>query len=237
METNQAQIEKEAEVPWTIFDTWLGVGLLALISLGVLVVAFLFQAEAKQLAQGVGIILAELIYLFPVLIIFGWKRIPLRRLGFIKFDSRTLGIGCGLIVAAYAVVIVHNLLLMLLGVDTQGEGIMKIFSELESPVWLFIVGVIIAPLVEEIFFRGFLFQGFRQRYGWIPALLLSSGIFAAAHLDPASFIPTFALGAAMGYVYHRSNSLWPSVILHFLNNGFAMCLLLTLMQFPELIPS
>lgn len=237
METNQVQIEKEAEVPWTIFDTWLGVGLLALISLGLLVAAFLFQAEAKQLAQGVGIILAELIYLFPVLIIFGWKRIPLRRLGFIQFDARTMGIGCGLIVAAYAIVIVHNLLLMLLGVGTQGEGIMKAFAELKSPVWLFIVGVIVAPLVEEIFFRGFLFQGFRQRYGWIAALLLSSGIFAAAHLDPVSFIPTFALGAAMGYVYHRSNSLWPSVILHFLNNGFAMCLLLTLMQFPELIPS
>jgi len=238
MEENQVQVQNEARaVSWSILDTWTGVILLVLINVGLLVGVFLFQSEAERLARGAGILFAELIYLLPVLLIFAWKRIPFKQLGFSRFDSLTMGWGCGLLIAAYGVVIAHNLLLMLLGVDTQGEGIMKIFSELESPVWLFIVGVIIAPLVEEIFFRGFLFQGFRQRYGWIPALLLSSGIFAAAHLDPVSFIPTFALGAAMGYVYHRSNSIWPGVILHFLNNGFAMCLLLTLMQFPELIPS
>ncbi|MCC7187925.1 MAG: CPBP family intramembrane metalloprotease [Anaerolineales bacterium] len=238
MEENQVQVPNEAgEVPWSAFEAWLGVVLLVFINVGLLAAVVLFPNQAKQIASGAGILLAELIYLLPVLIIFAWKRIGLQRLGFRKFDSLSMGIGCGLSVAAYAVVIVHNTLLTFLGVETQGMGIVKMFSELESPVWVFITAVIVAPFVEEMFFRGFLFQGFRKRYGWIPALLLSSGIFAAAHLDPVSFIPTFALGAALGYVYHCSNSIWPSVILHFLNNGFAMCALLTLMQFPELIPS
>jgi hypothetical protein len=72
-----------------------------------------------------------------------------------------MGIGCGLLIASYAIILLHNLLLMNLGIDTQGEAIAKLFAALESPVWFFIVGALLAPLVEEIFFRGFLFQGFR----------------------------------------------------------------------------
>jgi membrane protease YdiL (CAAX protease family) len=238
MKENQVEVQNEAyKVPWTILDTWLGVVLLILISVGLLVVTFLFQEEAKRLACGAGIMFAEMAYLLPVLIIFTWKRIRPGLLGFVKFDSLTMGLGCGLLIAAYAFVMAHNILLTFLGVDTQGEAVMKMLSELQSPVWLFLTAVIVAPFVEEIFFRGFLFQGFRQRYGWVAALLLSSGIFAASHLDPVSFIPTFALGAVLGYVYHRSNSLWPSIILHFLNNGFAMCALLAALRFPDMIPS
>ncbi len=238
MEEDQVQVRGEArEVPWSILDTWLGVVLLILISVGMLVVTFLFQEEVKQFARGAGIMFAEMIYLLPVLIIFAWKRIRPGLLGFVKFDSLTMGLGCGLLIVAYGIVIAHNVLLTLLGMDTQGAEVMKALSELDSPIWLVLTGVIIAPLVEETFFRGFLFQGFRQRYGWIAALLLSSGIFAASHLDPVSFIPTFVLGAVLGYVYHRSNSLWPGIILHFLNNGFAMCLMLAAIRFPEIFPS
>lgn len=237
MEENQAQVQKDTrEVPWSILDTWLGVVLLVLINVGLLVTVFLFQEQAEQLARGAGILLAELIYLLPVLLIFAWRRINLKHLGFGKFDSLTMGLGCGLIIIAYSIILVHNMLLMLLGVGTQGEDILSILSELESPVWFFIVSVILAPVIEELFFRGFLFQGFRQRYGWIPSLLLSSGIFAAAHLDPFSFIPTFLLGVVMAYVYHRSNSVWPGIILHFLNNGFAMCALLAAIELQEFIP-
>lgn len=237
MKENQVQVQDDArEVPWSILDTWLGVILLVFINVGLLVAVLLFQEKAEQLARGAGILLAELIYLLPVLLIFAWRRIGLKHLGFGRFDSLTMGLGCGMIVIAYSIIVVHNLLLVFLGVDTQGESVLRILSELESPVWLFIVSVIFAPVIEEIFFRGFLFQGFRQRYGWIPALLLSSGIFAAAHLDPFVFIPTFLLGAVMGYIYHRSNSLWPGIILHFLNNGFAMCALLAAIELQEFIP-
>ena len=110
---------------------------------------------------------------------------------------------------AYLIIILHNLLLVVLKVDTQGEEIVKVFSELNSPVWFFIVGAVFAPLVEETFFRGFLFQGFRERHGWKAGMLLSSAIFAAAHLDPVALIPTFILGSVLAYLYHRSNSVWP----------------------------
>ena len=108
----------------------------------------------------------------------------MRYLGFGKFDWKTLGLGCGLVVASYAVILLFNTLLTLFGITTQGEEIVKIFGELNTPVWFLIAGTMIAPFVEEIFFRGFLFQGLRQRYGWVNGMLLSSAIFAIAHLDP-----------------------------------------------------
>jgi membrane protease YdiL (CAAX protease family) len=90
--------------------------------------------------------------------------------------------------------------------------------------------------VEEIFFRGFLFQGFRQQYGWIKGGLLSAAVFAIGHLDPVSLIPTFILGLLLAYMYHRSNSVWPGIILHFLVNAFGFCSLYAMTQLSDVIP-
>lgn len=221
-------------VPWKFIDNWISVGLLALIDVVIFII--MLQGSKTELAQSSAIVLLELAYLLPVILIFAWRRIHWRHLGFGKFEWNTLGIGCGLLIASYVVIILHNVLLYFLGVDTQGEEIMKMFAELDSPVWFIIVGAVFAPLVEEIFFRGFLFQGLRQRYGWITAMLLSSAIFAAAHLDLASLIPTFVLGNLLAYMYHRSNSVWPGIILHFLVNAFGLCGVYFATHYQNLIP-
>lgn len=221
-------------VPWKPIDNWLGVIMLAVIDVALLLFASL--SENGQLAQSGLLVIVQLAYLLPVIVIFAWRRIHWKSLGFGKFEWSVLGIGCGLLFASYVLILLHNLLLMALGIETQGEEIAKLFASLESPAWFFFVGAILAPLVEEIFFRGFLFQGFRQKYGWVSAMLLSSGIFAVAHLDPVSLIPTFILGSLLAYLYHRSNSVWPGVILHVLVNSFGLCSAYVLTQYPNLIP-
>jgi membrane protease YdiL (CAAX protease family) len=67
-------------------------------------------------------------------------------------------------------------------------------------------------------------------------MLLSSAIFAIAHLDPVSLLPTFILGNLLAYLYHRSNSVWPGVILHVLVNTFGLIAVYVLTQNPNLIP-
>lgn len=222
-------------VPWKPIDNWIAVALLALLDVGLLVIAL--RGERGQLAQSGLLVLVQLTFLLPVLVIFGLRRIHWNHIGFGRFDPGTLGIGCGLLIASYFVILLHNLILMSLGIDTQGDEIARLFAALDSPFWFFIVGAILAPLVEEIFFRGFLFQGFRAKYGWVSAMLLSSAIFAIAHLDPVSIIPTFILGNVLAYLYHRSNSVWPAVILHVLVNSFGLCAAYVLTQYPNLIPS
>src|SRR4030095_10440608 len=124
----------------------------------------------------------------------------------------------------------------LLGVDTQGAKIVKMFSELSSPFWFSIVAALVAPFVKETFFRVFLFQGFRTHYGWKTGMLLSSAIFAAAHLDLAALIPTFILGNVLAYLYHRSNSVWPGIFLHFLVNAFGLFGAYFVTHYQNLIP-
>jgi membrane protease YdiL (CAAX protease family) len=226
----------EYSVPWKFIDNWIGVALLAIIDV-VIFAIMLGQARRAELAQSAAVVLLELSYLLPVIFIFAWRRIHWKHLRFDNFKWNTLSLGCGLLIGSYVIIILHNALLFLLGVDTQGENIVKLFAELDSPVWFFIVGAIFAPLVEEIFFRGFLFQGFRERYGWVTAMLLSSAIFAVAHLDLVVLIPTFILGCLLAYVFHRSNSIWPGIILHFLVNSFGLLGAYFVSNYPNLIPT
>ncbi len=238
MEEPQVPIEKvETQnyfAPWSVTDTWIGVGLLILLSLGMIVLVFFFPN--RSYLQSAGVLFLELMYLLPVAIIFVWKRISWKALGFGKFSLNVVGIGCGMLVIAYGLILFHNTILKLLGVETQGDQVFQIFGQLKSPVWFFIVGAIIAPFVEEIFFRGFLFQGFRQKYGWLAALLLSSAIFGAAHLDPVSFIPTFLLGCVLAFMYHKSNSLWPGIVFHATINSLSLFALYMLSKYPNLFP-
>jgi membrane protease YdiL (CAAX protease family) len=84
---------------------------------------------------------------------------------------------------------------------------------------VFVIGV--APLVEETFFRGFLFQALRSSWGvWI-AVPASAVIFSAIHLEPDKFVQLAILGMALAFVFHKTRSLWPCIILHALNNTLA----------------
>ncbi len=222
-------------VPWKPIDNWIGVLLLVLIDGGLFAISRLGQRG--QLAQSGLLVIVQLTFLLPVIIIFAYRRINWRAIGFGKFDWRTLGLGCGLLIASYGIILIHNLVLYGLGIRTQGEEIKQLFEMLKSPFWFFLVGAILAPLVEEIFFRGFLFQGFRARYGWVPGMLLSSAIFGLAHLDPAALIPTFILGCLLAYLYQRTNSVWPGVIMHMLVNSVGLCSVYFALQYPNLIPS
>jgi membrane protease YdiL (CAAX protease family) len=90
---------------------------------------------------------------------------------------------------------------------------------------VFVIGI--APLAEEFFFRGFLFQSLRQSWGvWIAAPV-SGLIFGAAHFDLSKLVPLAILGTALALVFHRTRSLWPCILLHALNNTIAFVVLLS----------
>lgn len=84
--------------------------------------------------------------------------------------------------------------------------------------------VILAPLVEELLFRGSI-QGHLLRKWKNPvwAILFSSLIFGAVHGNPVQIPFAFVLGTALGWMYYRTGSLLPSILMHFVNNGTAVC--------------
>jgi len=225
---------QDFSVPWKPIDNWIGIFLLALIDIGLLFAAA--QGIGTQLAQSATLILVQLTYLLPLIVIFAYRGISPKALGVGSFKLDALAIGCGMLTVSYLIILAHNLILTRLGIDTQGEEILNLFGALESPLWFIVVGVIFAPIVEELFFRGFLFQGFRQKYGWGKGILFSSAVFAVAHLDPVALIPTFILGSLLAYMYHRTNSVWPGVILHVLINAMGLLAAYAATQLPNVIP-
>jgi membrane protease YdiL (CAAX protease family) len=93
-----------------------------------------------------------------------------------------------------------------------------------------LAAVFVAPFCEEIFFRGFVFPGLCEAMpaGW--AIVSSSLLFALAHADLGSFAVLFIIGLALAFLRWRTKSLWPSIFLHFLNNGLGALLIILVMQ-------
>lgn len=214
---------------WTAGDSWLGLGILAF-----LVLAYFFVISRFGESQSLNIFVVasfEFILLIPIAIVFLVRRTSWIELGLRRFDRNVLALGCGLLVIVYVLVIVNNLLMMALGVITQADVITELLGEIDSPFLFAFVTAIVAPITEELFFRGFLFKGFRDKYGWVNALMFSSIIFALFHGQIATLIPTFLLGALFSYMYQRTESVYPGVILHFAVNSMGVCVLLTASQF------
>ena len=92
-------------------------------------------------------------------------------------------------------------------------------------IFLFLAVVIIAPIGEEIVFRGFL-QRFLERY-WkdvTRAVLVTSLFFAMIHFNPFWTIQIYLLGVILGFLAWKTKSVIPSIILHIINNGSAFIL-------------
>jgi uncharacterized protein len=89
--------------------------------------------------------------------------------------------------------------------------------------------VLAAPISEEIFFRGFIFGGFRRRLSFPVAAILSAGIFGLFHYTGSgslTVVPQLAfLGFALCWVYEETGSIYPTMALHMLNNAFAFAVL------------
>jgi membrane protease YdiL (CAAX protease family) len=96
------------------------------------------------------------------------------------------------------------------------------FDNTGFPLILLIGGTIVAPIIEEIFFRGFVFAGLRNKWGWQKAALASAGLFALFHILPTSFAPIFILGFIFAFLYQISGSIWPAILMHMLTNTVAL---------------
>ncbi|MEO8541339.1 MAG: CPBP family intramembrane glutamic endopeptidase [bacterium] len=85
--------------------------------------------------------------------------------------------------------------------------------------------VIAAPFGEEVFFRGFAFGGLAS-WGFWPAAIVSSALFALSHLDPSTLIPFSLVGITLCWLYWRSGSLWDAIAFHTMFNLLSFILLL-----------
>ncbi len=114
--------------------------------------------------------------------------------------------------------------------DAQAPQVKLIDSILKSsvPMKVFAVFVIavVAPVGEEIFFRGFAYQGIKNRLGAKWGAGLSSLAFAALHTNVPAFVAYFVLGLILVWLFQRTKSLTAPILAHSLNNFIAVMYLL-----------
>lgn len=86
-----------------------------------------------------------------------------------------------------------------------------------------VMAIVVAPVAEEIFFRGFLYSALRSSFPIWAAVLIAGGIFGALHFftGPLSVPPLILFGAILCLLYEVTGSLYPSIALHAFNNMIA----------------
>jgi membrane protease YdiL (CAAX protease family) len=87
-----------------------------------------------------------------------------------------------------------------------------------------------APLAEEVFYRGVLFQWLRGRLRLPTAAALSGLLFGAAHLDLTLLLPLAVVGAGLAVLYERARSLWPCYAAHACLNAVSLALALAALR-------
>lgn len=96
-----------------------------------------------------------------------------------------------------------------------GEGGGTEMLNVMGGFWLtFAISVVIAPIIEEIVFRGALFPAIKRRYGLTAGIVLSSLVFTLVHMNPIQMISVLPLGIYLAIMYHRTGSIYPGMILH-----------------------
>jgi uncharacterized protein len=181
-----------------------------------------------------------LLQLVLQLVVFGISLLPLlaagRPYGRLWGPTRTtgamvaigLGTGVGVAIAAYTVNAIGVLVTgtedpveQQLLQDALGGGL---------PLALVVLlAVVVAPLTEEVVFRGVLFRALADRVNLTVALLLSSVIFSVIHIEvvvsqPVALLGLFTVGVLLGVAYHLTGNLMVPVLGHAVFNGISLSL-------------
>jgi uncharacterized protein len=135
----------------------------------------------------------------------------------------TIGIGVALMAASSLIGWLYGTYVVD-GEEMQAGVNQLIASVPKTPlnhVLLFTTIAIIAPLLEELLFRGYLQTSLMRHMKPWAAIAVASAVFGAIHMQPLAFPVLMLLGAAFGYLYYLTGSLKTNIALHMLNNGAA----------------
>jgi membrane protease YdiL (CAAX protease family) len=114
-----------------------------------------------------------------------------------------------------AAIVMSDVLQWLLTLMPMTQGQYETFRRLMSGgVVSLLLACVLAPVVEELLCRGFFLRSFLRQYSPVQAIVFSSAVFAVFHMNIFQALVGFAIGAALGWIAVRAQSLWPCVLGH-----------------------
>lgn len=201
-----------------------GIGDVVLV-LCIVLLAVFYLGTYAQLKFGFGGIAVQQVLCFAIPAIYAW---------YIKSDYKKLfslnGVKIthlfGGVFLGISAFLFSNILGALLApyLQESASNIMdmeKYFEGISFPV-LFLVVACMPPIAEECLFRGFLMGTLKEKCKPAVAIGVTAFIFAAYHMSLIKMFTVGVIGLAITYAAYKSNSIYTSALLHFLNNGFAV---------------
>ncbi|HEX9036241.1 MAG TPA: type II CAAX endopeptidase family protein [Ktedonobacterales bacterium] len=144
----------------------------------------------------------------------------------------TLGIVVGGVIVAFAASALYSWIVtaLRLPLQTNSDQVLALGrTEPFTALGLLAAAALVAPICEEIFFRGFAFAGLLNGLSVGAAAILSAGLFAVAHTDLGSLIPLFLIGLVLAWARWRADSLWPAILIHMAYNTLAAVTIIPLL--------
>ncbi|MDQ2909045.1 MAG: CPBP family intramembrane metalloprotease [Candidatus Eremiobacteraeota bacterium] len=217
---------------WSVLLVVLGVAFCFIIVPAAYVVAGSFagfvnlahlSVEQTLIAQAVGYVPLGI---FLLAVLPRISKASLYELGLRAPTARDIGIGLGGIAAMWVVVTFVGTALTNLSHKHEAEAAIALLRQLHTPIqkaFFAFIAIALAPMLEELTFRVFLFNAFTRYvpFGWAAAL--SGVIFGIVHAEPmkdyAGQLLTVSISLALGgvilaYVYSRTRCYWTSVVTH-----------------------
>ena len=223
----------ETKVPWHAGEALL-VFVLNLVATGVVIYVLAGPANLTDDAVTVWAIIANELLLIALTVV--WVRarhgLGLRALGVHDVTIRSVGLGMGIgLLGLVATALVTSIVLRI--IEAVGDGPVETPQQIElsadpSTAMLVVIGlgvVVLAPIAEELFFRGFLLAGLRRFMRLWPAVLISAALFAVVHIYPLVIPAIFVLGVILAVLVERRRSIVPAIAAHMTFNAAAFTVL------------
>ncbi|MEN6462629.1 MAG: type II CAAX endopeptidase family protein [Syntrophomonas sp.] len=99
------------------------------------------------------------------------------------------------------------------------EEMLRSVKELSGFMMVFLIGVVLAPISEELFYRGMIYPVFRNYLGPFGGAIAAGAIFGLSHWDLWRTIPLAIGGAILCYIYEKTGSIFVSALAHGIWNG------------------
>ena len=186
-----------------------------------------YQATLQAASTGGNAILTALVSVFSsviTLIIFlKTKWTPLTR-GYLL--SKPWGTLLWVALFSLGTIIPLSFLYEQLGIEMD-ENTQQIITSIMKEPWGYVAVGILAPLAEEVVFRGAILRtllGIMSKKNYWVAIMISAAIFGIVHANLAQFINALLMGLLLGWMYYRTGSLVPGILLHWINNTMAYVL-------------
>jgi membrane protease YdiL (CAAX protease family) len=227
--------------PWSLHDVWFVTGVLVLV-LGVVELIATLAVKLARVDEGVALpwllgmdMLLRLAVLFGFVELFRRRRIDWSEAFGLRREPplHALGLGAVFFVAVLpplaVVFTVYAKLCHLVGIKDVPQPISDLLCTSDSVMVVALIvvfAIVVAPVCEELFFRGFAYPALKQRWGTWAALTTASAAFAVIHLHLPSLGPLFALAVGLGLSYELTGSLLAPITMHALFNATNVAVLL-----------